>query len=151
MMNKKLVAVAIATSVVTTQAFAFGGWLGKQLDNMSNGGSGSNKQQIDQMESRIQGNPPRTIPGQPYRIVGTHAVINRVGGSLVNIDPPTGEHYIVIVDDDPAIKNHVYAISVNCNTYQYRHDKALNEYITPTVGKYNGAFVYAACHIQPGT
>ena len=147
-MNKKIIAggISLALAVTSLPAHALGGWLGKQLDNMSNSSSG--KDGVIRHESAIQGQI-RPIPGQNYRITGTTMTIARQDTGLVKIDPPTGEHYVVIIDDDPRYPRYT-AYSVDCNTYRYRFTPNINVYREPGSGEYGGAVAYAACHIQPG-
>lgn len=134
--------VAVGLCAVTLQAHALGGWLGKQLDNM--GGSNSSKDAVIAHERRYQGDRIVVAPGQNYRIPGTTMTIIRQNGPLVKIDPPTGERYVVIIDDDPTVARY-QAYSVDCNTYRYRNEQNIHEYKQPGHGEYGGAVSYAAC------
>ena len=145
-MNKKIIVGAVALAIAGS-ANAFGGWLGKQIDNMSGSGN-SGKAQVIQRESAIQGTSIYVAPGQNYRIPGTTMTIIRQGGPLVKIDQPTGEHYVAILDDDPRYPR-IQAYSVDCNTYRYRYTPNINQYREPGSGEYGGAVAYAACHISP--
>lgn len=144
-MNKKIIVGAVILSIAGS-ANAFGGWLGKQLD-MTGGNSG--KDQVIRRESAIQGTSISVAPGQNYRIPGTTMTIARQNGPLVKIDQPTGEHYVVIIDDDARYPRYM-AYSVDCNTYRYRFTPDIHIYREPGHGEYGGAVAYAACTIPVG-
>ena len=144
---KKLaqITVAVAIAATSVQAHAVGGWVGKQLNNMSN----NSKDGVIRHESAIQGTSIYVAPGQNYRIPGTTMTIIRQNGPLVKIDPPTGEHYVAILDDDARYPR-IQAYSVDCNTYRYRYTPNINVYKEPGSGEYGGAVAYAACTIPVG-